>query len=84
MKHDDKKSVLITGCSSGIGIALAKGLKENGFRVIASCRSEIDRSTLAELGFDAVILDLSDSASIAKGVAETLIRLCNPTSVTSV
>ncbi|MCL1128064.1 SDR family NAD(P)-dependent oxidoreductase, partial [Shewanella surugensis] len=32
------KSILITGCSSGIGRFCAEQLHESGFKVIASCR----------------------------------------------
>ena len=45
------KSVLITGSSSGIGLCMAKGLKEKGYRVFASARSPDDVKNLQNLGF---------------------------------
>lgn len=64
--------VLITGCSSGIGLAAAKGLKTYGFSVIASTRSEEDAARLRKEGLTALRLDLSDPASIEEGAAEAL------------
>ena len=58
------KSVLITGCSSGIGLCIAKGLKEKGYRVFASARTSDDVKNLHTLGFDSLLLDLSSSESI--------------------
>ena len=43
------KSVLITGCSSGVGLCIAKGLKEKGYRVFASARSPGDVKNLKNL-----------------------------------
>ncbi len=68
-----KGSILITGCSSGIGLAAAKTLQEKGFLVVASCRKAEDVETLKANGLQHVVqMDLSDSASIAKGLEETL------------
>ena len=62
------KSVLITGCSSGIGLCIAKGLKEKGYRVFASARSRDDVKNLQNLGFESLLLDLSSSESINAAV----------------
>jgi len=58
------KSVLITGCSSGIGLCLAQGLKHEGYRVFATARDVKDVELLKQQGFDAFVLDLSSSQSI--------------------
>jgi short-subunit dehydrogenase len=67
----DKYSILITGCSSGIGHALAHGLQHRGYRVFASARQAEDVERLAKSGFNALQLDLADTASITQAV-ETL------------
>lgn len=58
------RSVLITGCSSGIGLATASALKTRGWRVFASARDAADVETLRDKGFEAVQLDLASSDSI--------------------
>lgn len=64
--------VLITGCSSGIGYGVAHGLKQRGYPVIASARKADDVARLQQEGFDAIQLDLDDSASISNAVQQTL------------
>ncbi|SMM98420.1 Putative NAD(P)-dependent oxidoreductase EC-YbbO [uncultured Candidatus Thioglobus sp.] len=59
-----KKSVLITGCSGGIGLCVAKGLKQAGYRVFATARQKQDVDSLKAQGFEAWQLDLSSSKSI--------------------
>ncbi len=66
------KTVLITGCSSGIGYAAAVELKSRGHKVIASARKAKDVSRLQKEGFAAVQIDLADSASIATGFNKAL------------
>ena len=58
------KSVLITGCSSGIGLCLAQGLRHEGYQVFATARDIKDVDQLKKQGFDAFVLDLSSSQSI--------------------
>ena len=57
-------NVLITGCSSGIGRALADAFKGAGFEVWASARQPDDVAALAVAGFNAVQLDVNDSAAL--------------------
>ncbi|CAK0773864.1 Uncharacterized oxidoreductase YbbO [Gammaproteobacteria bacterium] len=78
------KTILITGCSSGIGLTLAEGLATRGWRVFATARRTEDASRLANAGLGGLVLDLHDSASIRSAVAEvfehtggTLDALCN-------
>ena len=68
-----QKSILITGCSTGIGLCAAQTLQDRGWLVIASCRQFKDINTLESLGLKHVIqLDLSDDASIESGFEKTL------------
>jgi short-subunit dehydrogenase len=64
------RTVLITGCSSGIGLCLAHGLRSAGYHVFATARKEDDVSKLKKLGFDAFLLDLSSSNSIKTAIYE--------------
>ncbi|HHP0458348.1 SDR family oxidoreductase [Vibrio harveyi] len=67
-----KKSILITGCSTGIGYVCAHALKKEGFYVIASCRHEQDVERLTSEGLTCIQLDLNDSESISSGVKQAL------------
>lgn len=67
-----KKSILITGCSSGIGYDAAHGMRAAGWRVFASCRQQADCDRLIAEGFDAPRIDYADSESIASGLASVL------------
>ena len=67
-----ERTVLITGCSSGIGLDAARGLRARGWRVLATCRQEADCDRLRGEGFDSFRLDYTDEASIAAAVDTTL------------
>jgi NAD(P)-dependent dehydrogenase (short-subunit alcohol dehydrogenase family) len=69
-----QRSILITGCSSGIGECVAHGLAARGWRVFASARGSADVERLGASGLEAVVLDLQDSESIATALAEVLDR----------
>ena len=68
------RSVLITGCSSGIGLDAARGLKARGWRVFATCRQEADCARLRAEGLESFPLDYADEASIAAAVDEVVAR----------
>lgn len=68
------KTILISGCSSGIGYAVAHGLKNEGWRVFATCRKQADVDRLAAEGLEALRLDVDDDESIRACVAEVLER----------
>ena len=70
-------AVLVTGCSSGIGLAAAHHLKEQGYHVLTTARKPIDVSRLRERGFDAERLDLDDSHSIRQGFEWAVSRNAN-------
>lgn len=67
-------TILITGCSSGIGLCVAQGLVARGYRVFASARRTEDLQKLQALGLESLPLDLADSTSIKSAVAEVLAR----------
>jgi NAD(P)-dependent dehydrogenase (short-subunit alcohol dehydrogenase family) len=66
------KTILLTGCSSGIGHTVAHGLHQRGHQVIASCRNSDDVARLHNEGLSCILLDLDDSQSIAKGLDQCL------------
>lgn len=66
------RSVLVTGCSSGIGHAAAHGLARRGWRVFATARHEADLARLRDEGLTALPLELNDSASISACVKAVL------------
>ena len=68
------KSILITGCSSGIGLCTAQGLQQRGYRVFATARHPRNVAALQAQGLESLQLDLADSASIQRAVDEVLKR----------
>jgi NAD(P)-dependent dehydrogenase (short-subunit alcohol dehydrogenase family) len=72
--EDKRPSILITGCSSGIGLCAAEILHKRGYRVFATCRKTDDITRLESMGLEALLLDLNDSASIEQAVDEILSR----------
>jgi NAD(P)-dependent dehydrogenase (short-subunit alcohol dehydrogenase family) len=69
-----QRSVLITGCSSGIGLDAALTLKARGWRVFATCRQQADCDRLTAEGLESFRLDLADEDSITAAVAEVVAR----------
>jgi NAD(P)-dependent dehydrogenase (short-subunit alcohol dehydrogenase family) len=70
----NRKSVLITGCSSGIGHHCAHVLHKEGYRVFATARDPEDVRRLCDEGLEALHLDLDDTRSIEAAVAEVTKR----------
>jgi NAD(P)-dependent dehydrogenase (short-subunit alcohol dehydrogenase family) len=68
------RTVLITGCSSGIGYHTAIGLQQRGYRVFATARQMADVERLHADGLESLQLDLDDSASIRAAVDTVLAR----------
>ncbi len=69
-----QKTILITGCSSGIGYDAAHTLQKRGWRVFATCRKPEDCERLQAEGLESYVLDYEDEAGIKLAVAETLKR----------
>ena len=71
------KSILITGCSTGIGYVTAHKLRERGYRVFATARRAESVAMLQAEGFESLQLDLDDSNSIQQAFAEIMQRTGN-------
>jgi NAD(P)-dependent dehydrogenase (short-subunit alcohol dehydrogenase family) len=74
MNGGTARSVLVTGCSSGIGRCVARGLQARGYRVFATARRAPDLEVLRNEGFEAIPLELTDSASIREAADRVLER----------
>lgn len=69
-----QKTILITGCSSGIGYDAAHGLARRGWRVFATCRKPADCTRLEAEGLESFPLDLASEESLGVAVANVLER----------
>lgn len=68
-----QRTILITGCSSGIGLASAKLMKSRGWRVLATARQPDDLRRLEDdIGVVAIHLELSDEASVRECAEKAL------------
>ena len=63
-----QKTVLITGCSSGIGTALAREFGKRGHRVYATARRAESLAALEAEGIRGLALDVNDDSSIARAL----------------
>jgi NAD(P)-dependent dehydrogenase (short-subunit alcohol dehydrogenase family) len=70
--NSTQKTILITGCSTGIGYCVAKGLKQRGYRVIATARREESVKQLTDEGFESLLLDVSSSESIHRAFEQIM------------
>ena len=68
------RTLLITGCSSGIGYHCAHAMAERGWRVFATARDPDDVARLESEGLESLVLDLNDSWSIHVAFDEVLAR----------
>ncbi|NOY66953.1 MAG: SDR family NAD(P)-dependent oxidoreductase [Gammaproteobacteria bacterium] len=67
------KDILITGCSSGIGLCVATQLRKRGYRVLATARQSKDVNNLIASGFESFQLDLNNSESIKKAFHDIML-----------
>lgn len=67
-------SILVTGCSSGIGAYCARALKKDGWRVFATVRREADRAPLEAEGIETFLMDYTKPETIAVLVDDVLAR----------
>ena len=68
------RTVLVTGCSSGIGAATATHLRDRGWQVFPTARKPADLEALRAAGFAPIPLDLADPASIESAARDLLAR----------
>lgn len=61
---ETQRTILITGCSSGIGAHCARRLKSDGWRVFATARKPEDIAKLEQAGIEAFYLDYREPESI--------------------
>ncbi|MDW6092329.1 SDR family oxidoreductase [Vibrio rhizosphaerae] len=66
------KTILITGCSSGIGYVTAHALHQKGYQVIASCRHIADVQRLQNEGLTAIHLDVTNPAIIDAAIEQVM------------
>ncbi len=66
------RTIIVTGCSSGIGAHCARALKKDGWRVFATVRKQADRGPLEADGIETLVMDYTDPASIA-ALADTVL-----------
>lgn len=66
------QNILITGCSSGIGLQTAKTLKQNGIKVYASARKEEDVQMLKDLGFNTFLIDVTKPKQISEALEQII------------
>nr|WP_150495180.1 SDR family oxidoreductase [Roseibium aquae] len=76
MTNSPARTVLITGCSSGIGAEAARILRGRNWRVFATARKPEDVDALLNCGFEAFRLDYQDAASI-EAATEAVLTACD-------
>lgn len=72
------RSVLVTGCSSGIGAATADLLRDAGWQVVPTARKPDDLEALRARGFTPIALDVAEAASV-EHAARALLERTNGT-----
>ncbi|NTG47149.1 SDR family oxidoreductase [Agrobacterium rhizogenes] len=65
----DQRTIIVTGCSSGIGAYCARALKADGWRVFATVRKEVDLGPLEADGIETLLMDYSRPDTISALVA---------------
>jgi NAD(P)-dependent dehydrogenase (short-subunit alcohol dehydrogenase family) len=70
----DRPSIIVTGCSSGIGAWCARALLKDGWRVFATVRKVEDLAALENDGIEALLMDYTKPDTISKLVDDVLAR----------
>ncbi|CAN7177013.1 oxidoreductase [Bosea sp. LjRoot90] len=71
MSKTERGVALVTGASSGIGLATARALRRNGYRVFGTSRKAMAETSD---GIDMLVCDVTDEASVQRAVDEVLGR----------
>ena len=66
----DQRTIIVTGCSSGIGAYCARALKADGWRVFATVRKDADLVRLEAQGLEVFRLDYTEPTTISECVGE--------------
>jgi NAD(P)-dependent dehydrogenase (short-subunit alcohol dehydrogenase family) len=77
-----RRSVVVTGASTGIGHACVKVLAANGFHVFGGVRKQADAERLAQefgASFTPLVFDVTDEAAVAAGAAQVSAALAGGT-----
>ncbi|MBY5558571.1 SDR family oxidoreductase [Rhizobium leguminosarum] len=69
-----ERTIVVTGCSSGIGAHCARALKADGWRVFATVRKPDDLSGLEAEGIEAFLMDYARTETISELVGAVLER----------
>lgn len=72
LRDEGKRSIILTGASTGIGAHCARALTQEGWRVFATARKPSDLEKLRAEGMEAVYLDYREPESIAAAVETVL------------
>ena len=70
----DRPSIIVTGCSSGIGAWCARALLKDGWRVFATVRKAEDLAALENDGIEAFLMDYTKPDTISKLVDDVFAR----------
>ncbi|MFN7012108.1 MAG: SDR family oxidoreductase [Allorhizobium sp.] len=70
----ERRTIIVTGCSSGIGAFCTRALAADGWRVFATVRKPDDLGSLEADGIEALLMDYADEDSIAALVDEVTRR----------
>ncbi|EJZ21187.1 SDR family oxidoreductase [Rhizobium sp. Pop5] len=69
-----ERTIVVTGCSSGIGAHCARALKADGWRVFATVRKTEDLAGLEADGIEAFLMDYTRAETISELVGAVLER----------
>ena len=70
----ENRTIIVTGCSSGIGAHCARALKADGWRVFATVRRQADLAALEADGIETLLMDYTRPDTIAALVETVLDR----------